>query len=257
MPSSSFSTTRNSTFAALLLSAPRAKRPQPGAALSTRFRMSSSNDHRRRAAVGLSSSNTHLGRANSVQRCATCNWHKKLVHNDKLDRRLNHLRPQISTPLPQVLCRALPKAGATISLSLALLAAKCEARGREICAHVIQAPHRPSFGWICSKQPPIQSLVTIQTTTTEKFKANSGSRQVSSGLLQLSLDDESRGGACSALMSTAAVHNGQTNLVCGARIMDTLIGSHGTLGASIGRYWSTIRDGKINTQFRREVPQCF
>jgi len=92
---------------------------------------------------------------------------------------------------------------------------------------------------------------------TESFKANSGARQVSSGLLQLSLDDRSRGGACSAMTTTAAIHNGPTNLACGARIMDALIGSRGSLRASLGRYWSTIRDGKINAQMRREVPQCF
>jgi hypothetical protein len=91
----------------------------------------------------------------------------------------------------------------------------------------------------------------------EKFKANNGSRQVSSGLLQLSLDDKSRGGACSAMTSSAAIHNGQTNLACGARIMDALIGSRDSLRASLGRYWSTIRDGKINSQLRREVPQCY
>jgi hypothetical protein len=91
----------------------------------------------------------------------------------------------------------------------------------------------------------------------EKFSANNGKRQVSSGLLQLSLDDKSRGGACSQMSTTAAIHNGQINLACGARIMEALIGSRSSLRSSLGRYWSTIRDGRVNSQLRREVPQCF
>jgi hypothetical protein len=93
---------------------------------------------------------------------------------------------------------------------------------------------------------------------TEKFKSNSGSQQVSQGLMQISVDDgRNYRGGCSAITSTATIQDPHNNLRCSATIMDRLIGRSSNMRASLGRYWSTIRDRKVDSQLRREVPQCF
>lgn len=90
----------------------------------------------------------------------------------------------------------------------------------------------------------------------ESFASDSGTAQVSSGLLQLSLDDAKRGGNCAGL-SSANIHDPQTNLKCGIEIMADLLGTRSTMRASLGRYWSTIRDGKTDAKVKAILPGCF
>lgn len=95
------------------------------------------------------------------------------------------------------------------------------------------------------------------STYTEKFTDSEGVRQVSRGLLQLSYDDEGRGPNCKNLR--ARIYEPETNLLCGLDIAKQLIKQHKkpTLRENLGRYWSTIRDGKVIPLLRKYVPDCF
>lgn len=103
---------------------------------------------------------------------------------------------------------------------------------------------------------------------TEPFPDNSGKRQISSGLFQISLDDRSRGGDCADL-SPQNIHGNGKNIACAMTIQNILLGSRPTFQASLGRYWSVIRDNKNPTDSTKEkavtlvdtmkkyVPGCF
>lgn len=93
---------------------------------------------------------------------------------------------------------------------------------------------------------------------TEKFPDNQGKLQVSQGLMQLSLDDSSRGPHCRAI-NAVTILEAEPNLLCSIDIMDQLVRANtkGTLRANLGRYWSTIRDGKVDAELVQLLPRCF
>lgn len=95
------------------------------------------------------------------------------------------------------------------------------------------------------------------TTYTEKFPDNAGNYQVSRGLLQLSYDDEGRGPHCKDLK--ANITNPTVNLLCGVDIADQLVRAKrlSTLRGNLGRYWSTIRSGKVDPLMKQYLPECF
>lgn len=95
------------------------------------------------------------------------------------------------------------------------------------------------------------------TDYTEKFPDDKGNLQISSGLMQLSVDDRKKGTPVCSKLTKENIHDPEINLGCSIEIMNWLIGSRPTLQASLGRYWSTIRDGKIFSQMKREIPECF
>lgn len=92
----------------------------------------------------------------------------------------------------------------------------------------------------------------------ESFEDDEGNKQISAGLLQLSLDDRKRNTPyCSRFTVMDNVLDPINNLGCGLEIMDRLAGSRPTLRESLGRYWSTIRDHKIDDYLRKKIPSCF
>lgn len=92
---------------------------------------------------------------------------------------------------------------------------------------------------------------------TENFPDSAGHYQVSRGLMQLSYDDEGRGPRCVNLK--ANILDPKTNLGCSSDIMNQLVkaNTEGSLRANLGRYWSTIQDGKINSLLKEYLPDCF
>jgi hypothetical protein len=98
---------------------------------------------------------------------------------------------------------------------------------------------------------------------TEKFKDNSGKLQVSSGLFQISLDDKFRKGDCTDL-SPENIHGNGKNIACAMTIQNALLGLKPTLQASLGMYWSTIRDNwnptdkiSLGLTIKKYAPGCF
>lgn len=79
----------------------------------------------------------------------------------------------------------------------------------------------------------------------EKFTGANGQKQVSSGLLQISLDDKAKGTPNCLKLSAATIHDPILNISCSLEIMNILVGTRETLRISLGRYWSTIRDSKV------------
>jgi hypothetical protein len=80
---------------------------------------------------------------------------------------------------------------------------------------------------------------------------------VSRGLLQISYTDEGRGPHCKDLVHT--IYDPETNLLCGLEIAAGLVkaGKLPTLRQNLGRYWSTIRDRKVDELLAEYIPECF
>lgn len=104
-----------------------------------------------------------------------------------------------------------------------------------------------------------------RATYTEKFIDHStGKLSVSSGLLQLSIGDKSnyKGEACQKL-TPESLFDPSINLACGTEIADALLAGkkpfkkNTDVRTSLGRYWSTIRDGKISSELKRLMPECY
>lgn len=94
---------------------------------------------------------------------------------------------------------------------------------------------------------------------TESFPDAHGVKQVSQGLFQLSLDDAKRGVASCAGLSAVTILQPEPNILCSVGIMDQLIRANTKTGlrANLGRYWSTIRDAKVDARMKALVPDCF
>jgi len=94
----------------------------------------------------------------------------------------------------------------------------------------------------------------------ENFKDDvTGKLALSVGLFQLSVGDVPNypNTACSA-MTAANITDVKVNIGCDMAIQDKLAGSRATLRASLGRYWSTIRDdSNVSAQVQKYAPQCF
>lgn len=102
-----------------------------------------------------------------------------------------------------------------------------------------------------------ESSWKVRTDYTERFPDSSGVRQVSRGLMQLSYDDEGRGPHCKNLR--VSIYDPKTNLLCAVEIMDQLVRQNKkpSLRENLGRYWSTIRDAKVDGLLKTYVPECF
>lgn len=104
-----------------------------------------------------------------------------------------------------------------------------------------------------------ESKFRAGTTYKERFNDNKGNAQMSQGAFQLSLDDAVRGvEKCKAINQTTILRF-MPNLICAVGIMDQLARDNkmGTLRKNLGRYWSTIRDAKVDARLHSELPDCF
>lgn len=86
---------------------------------------------------------------------------------------------------------------------------------------------------------------------------------VSEGLLQLSFQDAKNWDSAATCQridyaNPTSILDPETNLGCGIEIMNGLVGTRSTLRASLGRYWSTIRDksSRLVDQLRADLPEC-
>jgi len=90
-----------------------------------------------------------------------------------------------------------------------------------------------------------------------------GKQVVSEGLLQLSFQDAKNWASLAACQridydNPNTILDPRINLECGMEIANALTGSRSTLRASLGRYWSTIRDrsSRLVDQLRADLPEC-
>ncbi len=93
----------------------------------------------------------------------------------------------------------------------------------------------------------------------ESFADTAGKFQISQGLFQLSLDDSKRKGPGCKALNMATILQGPPNALCAIEIVDQLITANTkkTLRENLGRYWSTIRDGKMNGLMATYMPLCY
>lgn len=93
---------------------------------------------------------------------------------------------------------------------------------------------------------------------TEKFAADNGKPQTSSGMLQISLDDKAKGTPVCKTLSAANIHDPATNIGCGVEMMGVFVGEFsGTLRQRLAHYWSTIGSGKTDATMKAIMPSCF
>ncbi len=104
-----------------------------------------------------------------------------------------------------------------------------------------------------------ESSYKPETVYQEKFPDSAGNRQLSVGLLQLSLDDAKKGTPyCKQMKALTDLKDPEKNLGCGLEIMDRLVGTRASLQESLGRYWSTIRAGHpAAAKLKAELPECY
>lgn len=104
-----------------------------------------------------------------------------------------------------------------------------------------------------------ESDLKLDNKFTEKFPDSAGKAQVSQGLFQLSLDDAKRGLEECKGLTQANILTAEPNIRCALAIMDQLVRERGTnsLRAALGRYWSSIRDQKVDPRLTELVPGCF
>jgi hypothetical protein len=104
-----------------------------------------------------------------------------------------------------------------------------------------------------------ESSYKVDTRFKERFNDSAGNAQWSQGLFQLSLDDARRGVAECKEITQATILEAEPNILCAIGIMDQLVlkNQFNTMRGALGRYWSTIRDKKVDAKLKEFIPECF
>ena len=141
----------------------------------------------------------------------------------------------------------------------AMLAANAGA----LCPNYSKVDHKAFWVAMVRATAYYESGYHVDQDYTESFPDTNGNKQISSGLLQLSLDDSKNypTPSCKKMNTTAIIHTAEPNLACGIEIMDYRIKKYPgqAIGPKpvLGSYWSTIRDAKILPMLKADIPECF
>lgn len=136
----------------------------------------------------------------------------------------------------------------------------------DLCPKYASLPEKKKF-WSALFQATskFESGHYAKASMVEKFlDAKTKKLAISAGMLQLSIGDtlNYKGVDCQKLNAQTLLI-AEINLACGMEIADSLLSGKppfkkvANTRASLGRYWSTIRDGLVDKMLREKIPSCF